>query len=644
MDKKETLKDRKPLTVLIFLCVVFFAPFFIKPSLLSAKDNDLGRTYIPLFNFVKDSFWQYSSLPLWRNGQLFGEPLIASPVFTPTYPANILFLIFAAPFASVLYYFLHFVFASISTFYLARSFSLRRFSSVAVSVFYVFSPKTLLHISAGHITMVAAFCYLPLVFLAVRQVLYGRGFKWILWLAITLSLMLALYATIFYYTIIFIVSYTVYFLLANKNQANNLKIIVQFSSALLLCICLSAIFLLPQIEFGPLSTRTQLTISDVAIPLWNIKRYITSLFFPYINFHNLDHEAFLYLGFIPSVLTVVGFYYLSNVKRLIVSTSTIIALLFAAGLSTPIFPIAYNYLPLLNYSRVTTRFWFIIALVAALLCGYALDKIKNKTLIKISVVLFIIEAFSIGLVKIHSIQNLSFKNINLYEKIASDSGLFRVYCTTYCFNPQLVSTYDIQTLSGESPIQDRSVLDLLQRAGAYSYKNFAVIFPPYQVWKTDQPPQPNSDLLGLANVKYVASTYELSNSDFIFDNKYENIYLYQNSKFRSRAYFDSTKEEATITSYQPNKTTITYPKSEIPKTLIFSELYYPGWYAYSDGKKTVVEKHDVASRKITIPSNSNKTELKFEPKSYLIGKAITFSTILFLVIIFWFNKNKRKHG
>lgn len=647
MDKKEALKDRKSFLVLILLCVVLFMPFFIQPSLLSSKDNDLGRTYIPTVTFMKNTFWHNFSLPLWRSEQLFGEPFFANPVFTLIYPGNILFLILPAAIASVMYYFLHLILAGVSVFYLARSFSISRHSSIASSVFYVFSTKMFLHISAGHITMVAAFCFLPLVFLASRKILHENKYIWILWFAVSLSLMLSLYATIFYYTILFIATYITYFLIVNNKLTLKFKVIrvpILFLFGFLLCICFSAIFLLPQIEFAPLSSRVQLTIGDVAIPTWNIKLFTSSLFFPYPFFKDLDHEAFLYIGLVPTILSVAGFFYLSNIKKIMLASFTVFALLFAAGLSTPLFRIAYTYLPLLHYSRATTRFWFIVTLITALLCGYALDRIKKKALAKILIGVFVVEAFTIGLVKIYSIPNLSFNNLTLYEKISADKSLFRVYCTTYCFNPQLTSLYSIQTLNGESPIQDRNFLALLQSAGAYSYNNFAVIFPPYQVWKLDKPPQPNSALLGLANVKYVASTYELTNDNFILDNKYENIYLYQNSKFRSRVYFEDTQEEATVTSIEANKITISYPKSNTPKTLVFSELYYPGWNAYSNGEKIVVEKLDTASRKVTIPSDSNKTELKFEPKSFVIGKSITFSTILFLAITFWFNKSKHQYG
>lgn len=648
MVKKEDIKDNFFLIALIAIIFVYFIPFFTKPTLLSIKDNDLGRTYIPILAFIKNSFWQNLNLPLWRPDQMGGESFISNPLFTLAYPANILFLILPTAVATVFYYFMHLCIAAISTFYLARSFLVSKYSSFAAAIFYTFSTKILLHISAGHLTMVAAFCYFPLIFLSTRKILTSQNFRWILTLAISLSFMLALYATVLYYTVIFLLTYWAYYLIKYNNLrkkfAFNFKITASLLAAFFLSLCLSAIFLLPQIEFGPLSTRAQLTITDVALPLWNFKRFFQSLFLPYLIFKDLDHESFLYLGFIPILLSFFAFFNLPKPKKFILVVFILLSLLFAAGLSTPVFKIAHDSIPFLNYSRITTRFWFIMAAIAALLSAFALDKIKNRSFTSLAVLIFLSEVFLISYIKIFSTPDLNFQNKQLYEFLANDKEIFRVYCTTYCFNPQLLSRYQIQTLNGESPIQSQSYVNFLQKAGNYIYNNFAVIFPPYEVWQTSSPPQPDSNLLGLANVKYIASTYELTNQDFIAVGKYENIYLYRNNKFQSRAYLEGTKESTTIAIYSPNNLTITYPKSDVAQNMILAELYYPGWIAYSNGVKMNIGKEDNIFREIRVPELSNKVEIKFEPTSYLIGKAITFSTILFLAIFFWFKFRQHKNG
>src|SRR3989344_1322549 len=165
------MKKRLPLLIIFLVCLVFFIPFFLKPKLLTIKDNDLGRTYIPIFNFFRNSFYKYKQIPLWRSDQMMGESLIANPLSTVFYPLNIIFILFPVNFGAVFYLFVHFFLAAIFTFFLARSFKLSPLSSLSAAFFYAFSTKMILHLSAGHITMIAAFSWFPLAFLSLRKII-----------------------------------------------------------------------------------------------------------------------------------------------------------------------------------------------------------------------------------------------------------------------------------------------------------------------------------------------------------------------------------------------------------------------------------------------------------------------------------------
>ena len=635
-DKKVT--ESLFLVILVSLSLIFFVPFFLNPHLLTIKDNDLGRTYIPLFTFIRESFYSYKSLPLWRPDQLMGEPFIGNPLSSLLYPANILFLIFPVNFASVFFYFCHFSLAAIFTYFLARSFNFSKPSSFAAAIFYTFSTKMLLHTSAGHITMIAAFSYFPLVFLSLRKVLISPIFSWIVIGSMSLTLMYVLYPTIFYYSAIFVIIYWFYRLLADWWQNKTFepqKTKKQFLHLILMALVtfgLSAIVLFPQAEFGSLSTRSSLRLEDVAQPLWNLKRFLISLFFPYMDFANLDHESFLYLGIVPSLLFLTGFLRLPTIKKVFLISAGVITLLFVAGLSTPIFKLAYDFIPFLKYSRITTRLWFIVVLIVALIAAYGLEKIKRKSLIYLVLIVSLIESFFIGYRKIITVPNLSFKNEALYQYLDSNQDIFRVYCTSYCFNPQLISKYKIQTLHGETPIQGADFIEFLARAGNYQFDKFAVIFPPYQVWQKANPPQPNAYLLGLTNVKYVASTYEIKGENLLFLDKFQEIYLYLNKKYRPRVYFENSNEQVKIKKYSPNQIVIEFAKAPVVQTLIFSENFYPGWFAYGANQKFKVEKQEQIFRKVIVPAGTSVLELKYQPESLTFGKTITIATVIALIL------------
>src|SRR4030042_5922455 len=545
------------LILLFVICLIFFLPFLIKPDFLTTKDNDLGRTYVPLFTFVKNSFYSQKSIPLWRPDQLMGETFIGNPLSSLFYPVNVLFLIFPVKFASVIYFFLHFILAGISTYFLARSFKFSKVSSFAAAIFYSFSTKMLLHLSAGHITMIAAFSYFPLIVLAARKILEKPKFNWIVAGALGFSLSFITYPTIFYYSVIFTLSYLSYRLIHlwvfKKHQIVYLfRKLIPFMVIFLMTFGLSAIVIFPQIEFSKFSTRPDLNLKDVAIPLWNFKKFLGSLLFPYFNFKSFDQESFLYLGAVPTILSVIGFVHLSKFRKITLLIFGLLTLTFVAGLSTPIFPLIYKFVPFVTYTRVTTRLWFTVALIVALLSAFALEKFKNKSIIYFIIVIFLVESFFIGYKKIFFVPNLLNNNESLHQDIAKDKDIFRVYCTTYCFNPQLVSKYNIQVLHGETPIQHKSFIDFLQKAGGYTYADFAVIFPPYQIWQIENLPFPNAKILGEVNVKYIASTHQIEKDDFIFQNKYGDVYLYKNNMFQTRFFFEGSSQEVKLEKYSPN--------------------------------------------------------------------------------------------
>src|SRR3972149_7715705 len=203
------------LILLFVICLIFFLPFLIRPDFLTIKDNDLGRQYVPLFSFIKDSLYSYKQIPLWRPEQMMGESLIGNPHSSLLYPFNIVFLIFPVQFASIFYFLIHFLLAAIFTYFLARSFNLSHISALAAALFYAFSTKMLLHLSAGHITMLAAFSYFPLFFLSARKTIISPSFRWIIPGGIFGVFMYFTYPTIFYYATIFVFLYWLYYLISS---------------------------------------------------------------------------------------------------------------------------------------------------------------------------------------------------------------------------------------------------------------------------------------------------------------------------------------------------------------------------------------------------------------------------------------------
>ena len=641
MVKRKEIK--KLILILALVTFIFLFPFFARPKLLTTKDNDIGRSYTPIYKFINNSIFTYHQIPLWRPDQMMGETLIGNPISNLFYPANLIFLVLPTDLAIVVFVYLHIFLAAVFTYSLAKSLGYSNLSCFAAALFYALSTKMLVHLEAGHLTMIAAFAYFPLAFLSLRQILKSPNISWTVAEAVALSFMYINYPTVFYYAAIFLFVYffyKAYFSTGKITLKINAKKFCYFSASFIIFFCLSAIHLLPQLEFGPLSTRSNLRLEDVAIPLWNIKKFLISLFFPYLALTKIDHEAFLYVGIVPGLLSLVAFFHLSKSRKLFIAVFTGLTLVFAAGISTPLFKLTYQFLPLLKYSRVTTRPWFVVALIVALLSAYVLDKFKSKAISTVAIAIFIIESLFIFYARFNNLPSLSFNNEDVYQYLASERGIFRVYCASYCFNPQLISNFHIQTLDGETPIQDSNFIKFLEKAGNYQFDKFAVIFPPYQVWQNPTPPSPNASLLGQANVKYVVSTYQIENADFEFVHKFDNLFLYKNTQFMPRAHFADSPDPVQIVKYTPNEIQFQFSSAGKPRNLIVSEKYYPGWQADTNGKKLNVLQLNQVFRQITIPPGSESLVLKFRSGSFLFGSTLTVSTVFLLMFCFWYSRKK----
>lgn len=108
------------------------------------------------------------------------------------------------------------------------------------------------------------------------------------------------------------------------------------------------------------------------------------------------------------------------------------------------------------------------------------------------------------------------------------------------------------------------------------------------------------------------------------------------AKFKSElnnvenAYKDSLSF-ITLTSYEPNH--LIY-KTSLAKdgVAVFSEIYYPGWEAYIDGKEVPHGRADYILRVMNIPAGEHTVEFTFDPKSLHMTETIAYIALTILLI------------
>jgi uncharacterized membrane protein YfhO len=66
--------------------------------------------------------------------------------------------------------------------------------------------------------------------------------------------------------------------------------------------------------------------------------------------------------------------------------------------------------------------------------------------------------------------------------------------------------------------------------------------------------------------------------------------------------------------------------------LFVSDLFYPGWKAYLDGKKTNIYTANYAFRAIEVPVGKHEVKFVYRPDSFNTGLKITGFSFLLLIL------------
>ena len=81
----------------------------------------------------------------------------------------------------------------------------------------------------------------------------------------------------------------------------------------------------------------------------------------------------------------------------------------------------------------------------------------------------------------------------------------------------------------------------------------------------------------------------------------------------------------------PNQITLNV-NSTGPGFLLLSEVWYPGWKAYANGKEVAVIKSDDIFRSIFVNKGNTNIEFIYKPFSYELGKGLTLATLILLLL------------
>ncbi len=88
-----------------------------------------------------------------------------------------------------------------------------------------------------------------------------------------------------------------------------------------------------------------------------------------------------------------------------------------------------------------------------------------------------------------------------------------------------------------------------------------------------------------------------------------------------------------LTAYEPNK--LTYEvQSGKGGVIVFSEIYYPGWEAFLDGKEVEIGRADYILRAVNVPAGKHQLVMTFDPKSLHETETVAYIAMAILLLTF----------
>ena len=356
------------------------------------------------------------------------------------------------------------------------------------------------------------------------------------------------------------------------------------------------------------------------------------------------------VSFCSAVLGAIGFdHFQKNKKRSLKQLAPIalLFLLFSLVWITNYKSINLFNLNLQNLSVVNRNLIFptlIFILGSALVFTYLF--IKNKTIKNALVILILIIAafdlfrFSDKFAPFTKKEYL-FPSTKTVEFIKKDKEVFRIGSNdSRIFPPNFLTHYKIQSIEGYDPLYLLSYGQLI----AASERGEPNIAPPYGFNRIITPHNLDSKIIDLLNVKYIFSLSDINNEKFEKVFEEGQTRTYRNVNYSPRAFFvertinRKTNQEqidemfaqdllrVAIVDGFDSQQKLSIGKAEIKKYseneiiiktenkgngfLVISDVYYPTWEAFIDGKKAEVFKTNYALRGILVPKGAHEIVFK----------------------------------
>jgi len=228
--------------------------------------------------------------------------------------------------------------------------------------------------------------------------------------------------------------------------------------------------------------------------------------------------------------------------------------------------------------------------------------------------------------------------------IDGSDPLFRVYSPSYSIPQQTGARYELELTDGVDPLQLKGYANFMDKASGVLRTGYSVTLPPFagDPKSINATYIPDPQLMGLLNVGYVVSEFELALDRLNKVAQFGQTRIYENDAFLPRVWI--TQEELSqvnsltglpsisdyprIEQMKPNKLTL---HAKGPGLLVLSEVVYPGWQVWVDGKRSEIQPVFGIFRGVMLEEGEHDLVFVFRPLSVYLGLVIALLGIGYLI-------------
>ena len=380
---------REWLLVVPLLTVLLVIPFWqvaTMQGIVITNDiavSDMANLHHPVRHFLGSELRE-GRLPLWLPDVYMGYPIQAEGMMGAFYPPNLLFFGLLPPLPalnlSVLW---PFFMAAFATYALARKLGAAIWPSLVAAVAYALGGYYIVHIK--HLPIVHTACWIPLVWLVIELGLEGKR-RYLLLAAVIWAIQwLAGSPQLAYYS----AGAGLVYYLGRAIQTRQLrKTAPLMALAVVLSFGLAAVQIWPTAEMTGFSERAGGVSFDFASSFGYRLESLRTFLYPYANgdpgtasyqIQGLFWEDYAYIGLLPLFAGLVGGLWLarkSGLARLLLLLAGV-AFVVGLGENTPIFRLAYTWIPGMDLFRFPQRLQAVVTLCLALTAALSLTHFQN---------------------------------------------------------------------------------------------------------------------------------------------------------------------------------------------------------------------------------------------------------------------------